>query len=398
MKTILHTSTLFYYDGPQVFEARDDIGGHYVAVMVEPEDEQDRYLVKGVAPERLRQFRCGTLDLRSLLVEMGDQEWYLTVPESDLCQPLSLVPQKTPLRESEFLPDEGFVLDDYPTEDHVLMEAQRRNNLVLEIIVDPPEAAEEHRIRVDTFVGLLDRFQKIVKHACRAARRDLPDSERNRINPTDAHLMDVVVPAAAGSFRVVLEAARLPEPFGNGELPRALQLIGELFENAANPQQSPETLRKYRGHLAGSYVKFVNFPMQHKTGVRYSWVGPQSTKPNHSAILEPEIEPLVEALSKISDLSSESVTLVGEFVKVNRDAGGWGLNTEEGPKSGKVAEGGPSLDGLEVGKRYTFFCVEEIEEVAGTGKESCTLYLKEYKLLRGTQTVLERPAMEVLPR
>jgi len=132
--------------------------------------------------------------------------------------------------------------------------------------------------------------------------------------------------------------------------------------------------------------------------VRYSWVGPQSTKPNHSAILEPEIEPLVEALSKISDLSSESVTLVGEFVKVNRDAGGWGLNTEEGPKSGKVAEGGPSLDGLEVGKRYTFFCVEEIEEVAGTGKESCTLYLKEYKLLRGTQTVLERPAMEVLPR
>ena len=52
MKTIRHTTTLFYYDGPQVFEARDVIGGHYVAVMVEPEGGQDRYLVAGVEPDR----------------------------------------------------------------------------------------------------------------------------------------------------------------------------------------------------------------------------------------------------------------------------------------------------------------------------------------------------------
>ena len=32
MMQIRHTSTLFYYDGPQVFEARDAIGGHYIAV------------------------------------------------------------------------------------------------------------------------------------------------------------------------------------------------------------------------------------------------------------------------------------------------------------------------------------------------------------------------------
>ena len=61
MKTIRHTTTLFYYDGPQVFEARDTIGGHYVAVMVEPQDGQDCYLVAGVEPERLRQFRAGLL-------------------------------------------------------------------------------------------------------------------------------------------------------------------------------------------------------------------------------------------------------------------------------------------------------------------------------------------------
>jgi len=71
MKTVRHTMTLVYYGGPQVFEARDAIGGHYIAVLVEPVEEKDRYLVAGVEPERLRRFRIGTLDLRSLLVDVA---------------------------------------------------------------------------------------------------------------------------------------------------------------------------------------------------------------------------------------------------------------------------------------------------------------------------------------
>lgn len=29
MKSVRHHATLFYHDGPQVFESRDAIGGHY---------------------------------------------------------------------------------------------------------------------------------------------------------------------------------------------------------------------------------------------------------------------------------------------------------------------------------------------------------------------------------
>lgn len=119
MKTIRHTTTLFYYDGPQVFEARDAIGGHYVAVAVELGTVQDRYLVTGVSPERLRQFRSGTLDLRSLLVEGGEAEWYLATAEAGLDQPLTLEAQTTPLMNSELLPDPGFVLHDHPADDAV---------------------------------------------------------------------------------------------------------------------------------------------------------------------------------------------------------------------------------------------------------------------------------------
>lgn len=190
MKTIQHTNTLVHYDGAQVFEARDTIGGSYVAVMVEPENGQDRYLARGVAPEQLRQFRSGSLDLRSLLVDASEEEWYLAAT-TDLTQPLTLVPQSSPLAESQFLPDAGFVLHEYPT--------------------------------------------------------------------------------------------------------------------------------------------------------------------------------------------SESVTLTGTFEKFDKRTNHWGLLTEEGGKSGKIDEGGPSIDGMVVGARYKFVCIETIEKAVDTGREIHMLYLQNYE-------------------
>lgn len=114
MKTIQHTHTLFSYDGPQVFEAQDANGGQYIAVAVEAQDGLDCYVVTGIGPERLRRFRAGLLDLRSLLAEAGSGEWYLTTPAAGLDQPLALAPQYTSIQASEFLPDEGFVLHDAP--------------------------------------------------------------------------------------------------------------------------------------------------------------------------------------------------------------------------------------------------------------------------------------------
>jgi hypothetical protein len=379
MKTIQHTATLFYYDGPQVFEARDAIGGHYVGVMVEPENGQDRYLVAGVPPEQLRRFRSGTIDLRSLISEACIREWFLATAPAGLEQPLTLIAQSTSLASTAFLPEEGFVLHDRPAEDLALREARQRSNLVLEIAAEPPEAASEHRIRVETLIGLLSRVQTMIKHAYGAALRELPLDARRVIDRTDAHSMDVVIAAAPGSFRVVLEAASKPDLFGQSELARALQRVDVLFENAADPQKALATVKAHRGHLAGSYLRLLRFLVQHKTGLRYSWAEPSFSRARFGEVTESEAGPLVDTLSGISNLGSESVTLVGDFEKVNRSNGVWGLLTSEGPCSGKVREGGPSLDGLKVGGRYRFSCVEEIEEVEATGREQRTLYLIEHE-------------------
>jgi hypothetical protein len=381
VKTIRHTATLFFYDGAQIIEGRDEIGGHYLGVLVDPLDGKDRYLVTGAKPERLREFREGLADLRAVLCEMADSGWYLASVEEGLEAPLRLELQEAPLESSGFLPDEGFVLHDRPASDLSVREARARNNFVLELSVDPPEAAEEHRIRIETLAGLLTHVQKIVKHAYGAALRELSLSARRAIDRSDAHLLDVVVPAATGSFRVVLEGARQPDLVGDSELRRAFERVDALFENVGDPRRTIEVVKTYRGHLAGAYLRLLRFLVSNRTGLRYSWAQPTFSSASHRGITQSEAEPLLNALSGISNLGAESVTIEGALKKADVDTGAWRVATLDGDYSGKIKENGPSLAGLKLENSYRFSCVEEIEEVEGTGREQRTLFLTEHEPL-----------------
>ena len=384
MKSIRHTNTLFYYDGPQVFEARDAIGGHYVALTLGPKLRPetaalsdglgDRYLVAGVAPERLRQFRVGTIDLRSLLVSSDSEERYVATSRNGVESALDLERLTTPLIESGYLPDEGFLLRDHASST-VLREARERNNLVVEIIAEPPEASGGHRIRANTLAGMLHHVQAMVRQAYRKVR---PHLGVRAPQPTDA-LLDVVVPAAPGSFRVVLEAATMPDLFGDSDLELAIPKVDALLEPAASPLETLAFVKENRGHLAGSYLKLLRFLAENRTGLRYSWAAPNSETPTTRAVLERETRPLIEALSSVEKLAREMVVLEGGFDRFNRNTGLWGLLTEDGSYSGKIGEEGPSLDGLEVGGSYRFFCDEEIEEVLLMGREKQTLYLNRHE-------------------
>ena len=383
MKAVRYERMLFYYDGPQVFEARDAIGGHYVAVMVDsglhsqttPSGASgDRFLVAGTAPEQLRQFRAGAIDLRSLLVDSDEDERYVATVGNSVEDTLALERLTIPLMESGYLPDEGFLLRDHVS-DGVLREARERNNLVVEIVAEPPEASTEHRIRANTLAGMLHHMQAMVRHAYRKARAD--DRARGP-RPIDA-LLDVVVPAAPGSFRVVLEATVMPDLFGDSDLEVAFPNVDALFESAANPQETLAFVVNNRGHLAGSYLKLLRFLAENRTGFRYSWAVPNSETPTTRTVLERETRPLIEALSSVDKLASEEIVLEGSFDKFNRNTGLWGLLTDDGSYSGKIGETGPSLDGLAVGGSYRFFCDEEIEEILLTGREKRTLYLNRHE-------------------
>ena len=131
MKTVKLTEILDYYDGIQLFAARDPIGGHYVCEMIDPVGDFDRYLVVGVRPERLDEFRTGEVDLRTLLLEAPDGEWFITVADGSIDDPLTLVLQQEPLAESELLPEEGYILEEpTPVSESDIKQAVERGNVV----------------------------------------------------------------------------------------------------------------------------------------------------------------------------------------------------------------------------------------------------------------------------
>lgn len=371
MKQIRYRSTLCYYDGPLLFEARDAIGGHYLAAAIGVHEGQDRYLLKGVAPDEIGRFRTGGIDLKTLLLESPEDDWYLATFGKDLEEPLNLERHTSPLVETDYLPESGLLFHDRPSDDEIVETARKENALVVEIRADSPRAETEHRVRANTLAGILSGFQALVRHSHRRATQGLVPARR----PPDSDLLDVLVPAAAGSFRVVLASAHPPDVFGGNFLTPAFRHIDTVFEHAQDPAKIVSHLRENRGHFAGATLNLLRFLNESHTGLRYAWADQNSDDAKRLSVRHSAAARIVEASARVPKIETETVAWTGEFQKFNRRTGLWGLRMESGPVEGRLRERGPDLDGLEVGRRYRFICEEKIETIRVSGKDAPTRYL-----------------------
>ena len=378
MRIIHHAVTLDYYDGPVVFEARDRIGGHYLAVAGGSLHGDPVYAAVGVAPERLYDFRNGMVDLHDLMLEAGSDEWFLAT-QVRATENFTLEPQGTKLAASSYLPHSGYWLDPAASSDVAVLDAaQRRDNLVIELKAEPPESKAGNRIHLNSLVQLLELMQKLVDYAYRAARREVPALQRATIPVEEAVLMDVVVPAIPGSFCMLLEAGSGTHDSGASELARGLRRVDSLFENAGSQNARPTVrlLRQTGGHLATTYVKLLNFLAEEEVSFHYTWAEPTFSRARQRSITAARAFRLSDSIAKSVEHESEEVELVGRLVKADLNSGAWRLESGKKDYAGKVAEDCAMLNGLVVGRRYRFLCTKYIETAQATGKEARTLYLE----------------------
>ena len=376
MKTIRHAATLDYYDGPILFEGRDRIGGRYLATAVDDGDDGELlYAVVGVSPRELARFRSGLVDLRKVMLEAGSDEWY-TASYSGAAEGFELRPQKTPLARSGYLPDEGYTLDPAASSDVALLDtAQRRNSLVIELKAEPPEGMEEHRMHVDNLVQMLDLMQKLVGYGYRAAVKSVPRKLRSETPVEEAVLMDVVVPAAAGSFSVLLAAARYGSEGGRGELSRGLEVVDALFAGA-KARDGISVVTRTGGRLASTYMKLVNFVAEEQVGFRYSWVEPALAQVRRNSISVDEATHLWARMGKAVNRKQRGVSVMGRLVKADLKTGAWILESETEVYKGTAGTKASLLSGLVVGEDYRFLCTAEIERKRMTGREARTFRLE----------------------
>lgn len=387
MKTIKPVEVLLYYDGIQVFEGRDPIGGHYIAALLDTVGEVDRYLATGAKPERLRQFRVGELSLRDLILDAPGGEWFFIDADAEYGESLTLIPQKGALAEQEdLLPGHFMMRDALFEEDLAPTHVYESNNTFLEFSLDPPETAYGHRIRADALGDILTQFQIVVKHAYHRATNRPYRKVSGYLSKFDidaGYLLDVVVPAAPGSFRVILEAAvpldgqDIPLSSGSDELARSLELVDEVFQSAKRPDIAHEILLRHKGHLAKSYIKLLGILAERNTSFNYSWSDPQMGGSHYGGVDALVAQELYETLSERFGVylgKRARRVIEGAFVRMDIESDAWGLRSRRGIRKGKIRDDGPSLQRLVPGELYRFYCTDEVElDAIGRGKH--TLYL-----------------------
>ena len=288
MTTVQHTATLDYYDGPVLFEARDLEGGRYLAVVADTCDGGDVYAVVGVSPRRLRDFRCGVVDLRDLMIEAGAQEWYVTRATHGTDE-FALQRQVTRLVDSPYLADVGYRLESAESSCVAVLDAaQRRDRLVIELKIDPPEGNLE-RIR--------DLMQELVIEAVKAARSAKGSWPTAKPAEKVARL-NLVDESAPGIVLLAGESEVDGHPVG---LPTGLGWIDVLFERSIQDFERTFLSSELRPLVCPAFRNLLDALVRDQLEFQYTWAQPKwalarqhSIRPSQARRLSKVIELAIE--------------------------------------------------------------------------------------------------------
>lgn len=367
MKSAKMHQILAYYDGPQVFEAQDSIGGCYVGVAID-HAEYD-FLVVGTNPERLRLFRGGSIDLLSLIVDRpSDVGWQMAKPSLSDSSELILSEASVDQIDSVFLPAEGFYLQGPQPVPELVQEARQRNGLLMEVLLDPPEAVS-HGISSDTLGQFLLAFQRMIKYSFRNLSRQRASGQIS----SSSHRFSVVG-LKPGSVKVLLEAQQEHNLLGAGESGPALATVLTLINSAQEPEGAALEVYKHRGHLASAFMDFLDVLVESKSRVQVSCADALSEKVEYASLSIDQAQATRTRLGVKSNIDGEPRVVTGMLKKIDVNRGTWRLETDRETYSGQTSDDGPSLAHLVTDCKYEFSCIERIELLAA-GRERAVLFL-----------------------
>ena len=235
-------------------------------------------------------------------------------------------------------------------------------------------------MRAESLGNLILYMQRLVRYAHQAELRLLRQASSRIRNTSRAHLMDVTVPAAAGSYRIVMEPANPPDMFGHSELSRALERIDRVFASGNDPATARQNLAEHKGHLAGSYIKLMRLLADSGTGLQYRWATTDSIESRNAGVTRVQASQLADVLEVAIELSTEAVTVRGRLEQASDRLGTWCVAEGDGERHYGKVEDPTELDGFIIGLSYEFVCAETVD-IDATGRERRTLTLQTSKPL-----------------
>ena len=379
-----HTETLIFFDAPQLIVAKDILATNYLCLLVETGVNKDKYFCIPISPGKLQDFKMGEVDLLSILKNPEVDNLFEALTNEGQYDELNAKPIESSDVPNNWLPDPGFYLTSLrQRKQGIVKEAQERYRAVLHYTLNPPEAKDESKISAIHLSQATKLFQRLVKHSYRKAIKDLPYQEREQISDELFYRLDVFA-FSKGSFTVHMQSGVTGDLVGYVHISKALEIIDNITALIDDPEEATKKLAEVGGHFASAYKNLIQFISNSSIPLNYEWSMPEKNTSTFRSISTHQAKPLYEHLSKRVDLGKEDVILKGRLTKVDDKYGSWRLkNIEDGKEySGKIdPDSNINLAGAVIEtKVYKFICEERLEEEAGTGRESSTLYLVSYEI------------------
>lgn len=372
VKTVLE-----YCDGPLLFTAEDAAESTYLCAYLRTSISGTEYLCTRVGASIARRFISGGEDLRTSILEAPLAEHFLlTTTEEDV--PLMAYPININSIDQSLLPAPGYFVPEL-----VGASILSDERVVIEASLEVKEAKEAPVISSDTLAALLRTFQDLLKHCYKKGLASITKpSERRYLASPDNYTLQVFGMGDWASFGVKLRTKSTADLFRHVDFERALEKVNLILKESNDIEKTLDALRANKGHLVGSYRRFLAFLIESKASLRIKWHPPRSEAVTRRVnITYEEAKSLQDALSQQTDLDDEIVEIVGVVTHLNTATGAWTIKDEEGhyhkgdiqPRSG-ITLGGITSEVV----TYTFHCKEEMKEDA-MGKEVTRLLLFNYE-------------------
>ena len=321
---IQHSETLVFYDAPQVFVAKDNIGTHYLCLLTESSTHgQDNFLCIAISNSRILEFKRGKTDLRGLFEypEIPGQ-WFVGVPSINN----DLILESTDLN-PEWLPEPGFFLEpDGNADGLIAQEAIEKQRPIIHFSLNPPESKDEAKISIQNLVIPLSALNRMLTHAYKKASKafSVQADEIDALRPE-------VFAQSSGSFKIHIQAQPLEDRdvYGGSLIEQTMNIIYKMMElTGSENYQTDSSLHPYKGHLLSSYKTLLDYVVENSAPITLSFSMPHKIPVRNSVSVD-SAKKMQMFLNERKELAVENVELTGAVLMADSRKGSWILQASD---------------------------------------------------------------------
>ena len=262
MRELNFKEILFFYDGPELFSAYDQIGGLYLCSLVEKKEHDDTFLCVQLSKQRYDDFINGGIDLLTIIKNIETDEIYIGNVTDGNFKNIKLSLRERKEIPDSWLPESGLFIKPQPLFDTlVVRESHERQHAVIYFTLDPPEAKNESKIFADRLSEGVRLIQRVIKYAYRNAISFLEDKTNiAEIGHSNNYKLEVIG-TSPGSFTLQMQTVAHSDMFGYSYVAKAMEIIDEINDNVNNPKQAVKFIANHGGpfhHRLSRYASIYN--------------------------------------------------------------------------------------------------------------------------------------------